>query len=313
MGEFHIDGESLRPEDVLAIAHGQHTASLSESSREAMVGSRSAIEQVLDSDDVVYGINTGFGPMAQYKIKDKDHIQLQYNLIRSHASGTGKIISPMYVRASILARLNSFMLGYSGVHRSVIKLMIKLINNNITPIIYEHGGVGASGDLVQLAHLALVLIGEGEVLYKGERQLTQKVFEIENIKPIPIKIREGIALMNGTSVMSGIGIINTIYVRKLLNRVILCSSAINELVRANIEHLSFELNHTKKHIGQQKAALRRNCPFFSWRARFWLIPSKAMKKSMCLHRRSEMTQVIEIFQSPRCQNGLEFLSALQQS
>ena len=204
--------------------------------------------------NIIYGINTGFGPMAQYKIKDRDQIQLQYNLIRSHASGTGKIISPMYVRASILARLNSFMLGYSGVHRSVIKLMIKLINNNITPIIYEHGGVGASGDLVQLAHLALVLIGEGEVLYKGERQLTQKVFEVENIKPIPIKIREGIALMNGTSVMSGIGIINTIYVRKLLNRVISCSSAINELVRANIEHLSFELNQTKKHIGQRKIA-----------------------------------------------------------
>ena len=154
--------------------------------------------------------------MAQYKIKDSERIQLQYNLIRSHASGTGNPIAPQYVRAAMLARLNTLSLGYSGVHKSVIEVMTSLINKDIIPLIYEHGGVGASGDLVQLAHLALVLIGEGEVFYKGDLKPTKEVFEIEKITPISVEIREGLALINGTSVMTGIGVVNTIYTRRLL-------------------------------------------------------------------------------------------------
>ena len=129
---------------------------------------------------VIYGVNTGFGPMAQYRIKDTDRLQLQYNLIRSHSSGIGKPLSPVCVKSAILARLNTLSLGNSGVHPSVIHLMKEFINRDITPLIFEHGGVGASGDLVQLAHLALTLIGEGEVFYKGERRATKEVFEIEN-------------------------------------------------------------------------------------------------------------------------------------
>jgi histidine ammonia-lyase len=205
-------------------------------------------------DKVIYGVNTGFGPMAQYKIKDSERIQLQYNLIRSHASGTGEPIAPMYVKAAMLARLNTLSLGHSGVHVSVIKLMTELINRNITPLIYSHGGVGASGDLVQLAHLALVLIGEGEVFYKGERKATKDVFEAENLNPISVELREGLALMNGTSVMTGIGIVNTIYTRRLLDWMTASSAAINEIVKAYDDHLSFELNESKKHKGQRKIA-----------------------------------------------------------
>jgi histidine ammonia-lyase len=205
-------------------------------------------------DKVIYGVNTGFGPMAQYKIKDSERIQLQYNLIRSHASGTGEPISPMYVKAAMLARLNTLSLGHSGVHVSVIKLMTELINRNITPLIYQHGGVGASGDLVQLAHLALVLIGEGEVFYKGERKDTKEVFEAENLQPISVELREGLALMNGTSVMTGIGIVNVIYTRRLLDWMTSSSAAINEIVKAYDDHLSFELNQSKKHAGQRKIA-----------------------------------------------------------
>lgn len=203
---------------------------------------------------VIYGVNTGFGPMAQYKIKDSDGKKLQYNLIRSHASGSGNPIAPKYVKAAMLARLNTLSLGHSGVHRSVIEVMTELINKDITPLIYEHGGVGASGDLVQLAHLALVLIGEGEVFYKGDRKPTKEVFELEGISPIAIEIREGLALINGTSVMTGIGVVNTIYTRRLLEWMIACSSAINELVEAYDDHLSFELNLTKKHQGQREIA-----------------------------------------------------------
>jgi len=192
--------------------------------------------------------------MAQYKIEDSERIQLQYNLIRSHASGTGQPIAPMYVKAAMLARLNTLSLGHSGVHVSVIKLMAELINRNITPLIYEHGGVGASGDLVQLAHLALVLIGEGEVFYKGERKDTKDVFKSENLKPISVELREGLALMNGTSVMTGIGIVNTLYSRQLLGWMTSSSAAINEIVKAYDDHLSFELNQSKRHVGQRQIA-----------------------------------------------------------
>ncbi|HUH28236.1 aromatic amino acid ammonia-lyase [Gelidibacter sp.] len=210
--------------------------------------------KTFSENKIIYGVNTGFGPMAQYKIEDSERIQLQYNLIRSHASGTGNPMPPLYVKAAMLARLNTLCLGNSGVHKSVIQLMVQLINKDITPVIYEHGGVGASGDLVQLAHLALVMIGEGEVLYKGEKHATEIVFKKENLQPISIQLREGIALMNGTSVMTGVGIVNTIYTRQILNWTVTASSAINEIVSAYDDHLSFELNQSKKHQGQREIA-----------------------------------------------------------
>ena len=203
---------------------------------------------------VIYGVNTGFGPMAQYKIEDSQRIQLQYNLIRSHSSGTGNPIPPKYVKAAMLARLNTLSLGNSGIHPSVLHLMTELINRDITPLVYEHGGVGASGDLVQLAHIALVLIGEGEVFFKGERKATADIFKQEGLQPIAVELREGLALMNGTSVMTGIGLINTIYAKQLLHWMIACSAAINEVVSAYDDHLSWELNRTKKHKGQRKVA-----------------------------------------------------------
>ncbi|MEN2486389.1 aromatic amino acid ammonia-lyase [Flavobacterium sp. B11] len=205
---------------------------------------------------VIYGVNTGFGPMAQYRIKESDQIQLQYNLIRSHSSGTGKPLNAECAKAAILARLNTLSLGNSGVHSSVIHLMAELINRDITPLIFEHGGVGASGDLVQLSHLALVLIGEGEVFYKGERRATAGVFEIEGLKPIQVEIREGLALINGTSVMTGIGVVNVHYAKKLLDWSLKASCAINELVQAYDDHFSEELNQTKRHKGQQEVAER---------------------------------------------------------
>lgn len=206
------------------------------------------------ANKVIYGVNTGFGPMAQYRIKPENQLQLQYNLIRSHSSGTGNPLSPIHVKAAILARLNTLALGKSGVNMTVISLMKELINRDITPLIFAHGGVGASGDLVQLAHLALILIGEGEVFYKGERRSTQEVFKIEDLQPIDVKIREGLALMNGTSVMTGIGIVNALLTDKLVDFSLQASCMINEIVQAYDDHLSQELNNTKLHNGQQVVA-----------------------------------------------------------
>ncbi len=207
---------------------------------------------------LIYGINTGFGPMAQYKVNEENIIQLQYNLIRSHCSGGGKLLEPVLIKALMLARLNSLLQGYSGVHTDIIYLLEALINNNIYPCIYEHGGVGASGDLVQLAHLALVLIGEGEVVYEETLQPTEQVFKRLNIKPLSIHMREGLAILNGTSAMTGIGLVNIIQAKKLLEWSLVLSSMTNEIVEAFDDHYSYELNVVKKHEGQNRiAALQR--------------------------------------------------------
>lgn len=210
--------------------------------------------QKFSSNKLIYGINTGFGPMAQYKVSEENMLQLQYNLIRSHSSGSNSLMSPIMVKGVMLARLNSLMQGYSGIHPETVHLIKELINNDVTPCIFEHGGVGASGDLVQLAHLGLVLIGEGEVLYKGEIRPTAEVFKQLNIKPLSIHIREGLAILNGTSAMTGIGMANIIQAQKLLEWSVLLSAMINEVVEAYDDHYSYELNIVKHHKGQNKIA-----------------------------------------------------------
>ncbi|MDR0941784.1 MAG: aromatic amino acid ammonia-lyase, partial [Bacteroidales bacterium] len=210
--------------------------------------------KTFSEEKLIYGINTGFGPMAQYRVSDEYRTQLQYNLIRSHATGTGNLLPPMYVKSIMLTRLGTFLRGYSGIHPEIIELLTKFINNNITPLIFEHGSVGASGDLVQLAHLALCLIGEGEVLYKGERRPTAEVMNELGLKPITMHIREGLSLANGTSAMTGIGLINVIYAKKLLNWAIIASCMVNEITASFDDYFSVELNRTKLHKGQQKIA-----------------------------------------------------------
>lgn len=203
---------------------------------------------------IIYGVNTGFGPMAQYRIAEEDQLQLQYNLIRSHSAGSGDYFDEETVRAAILCRLNSLSLGKSGVHIEAIQLMCDLLNHQITPLIFKHGGVGASGDLVQLAHLALVLIGEGEVFYQGKRHPTADVFAQVGLKPLQIHLREGLSLMNGTSVMTGLAGVNLHYAHKLLLWAVKFSTAINELVQSYDDHFSAELNNAKQHNGQKEIA-----------------------------------------------------------
>ena len=201
---------------------------------------------------IIYGINTGLGPMSQYKVEEKDQAQLQYNLIRSHAAGSGEKLPDIIVRSLMIARLNTFMKGYSGIHPEVLILLQQFINRKIYPVIPEHGGVGASGDLVQLAHLALVLIGEGEVSYEGKIQETGKVMQDTDLTPISVHIREGLALINGTSCMSGIGILNVLKAKQLLDWSVMSSAMINEVVETYDDHYSYELNKVKLHKGQNE-------------------------------------------------------------
>ena len=221
-------------EDFKAIVFHKKQVAISKEAKHLIEESYNFLKEFAN-DKIIYGVNTGFGPMAQYRIEPEDQLQLQYNLIRSHASGCGEVFDIKTVRAAILCRLNSLSLGKSGVHIEAIELMRDLLNYRITPLIFQHGGVGASGDLVQLAHLALVLIGEGEVFYKGLRRPTAEVFAEVGIKPLQIHLREGLSLMNGTSVMTDL-------------------AGVNELVQTYDDHFSEELNNAKQHTGQQDIA-----------------------------------------------------------
>lgn len=205
-------------------------------------------------DKIIYGINTGFGPMAQFKIDDDKLNELQYNLIRSHSAGTGAVLREEYCRAILIARINNFLQSKSGVSLGVIEKLVQFLNHRISPEIYSHGGVGASGDLVQLAHLALGLIGEGHVYVKGARVEAAVALKNAGIEPLKLQLRDGLGLMNGTSCMTGIGAINLIYAYRLLSWSIASSAIINEVVEAFDDSFAEGLNSVKRHKGQQSVA-----------------------------------------------------------
>jgi histidine ammonia-lyase len=210
--------------------------------------------KAFSSDKIIYGINTGFGPMAQYRVNDDYLTQLQYNIIRSHSTGVGNPLPDLYVRAAMVARLGTLMQARSGVHSELVDLLVEFINHEIYPFIPEHGSVGASGDLVQLAHIALTLIGEGKVHYKGEWRQAADVLKENCLQPFKIHIREGLSVTNGTSVMSGIGFVNLVYSKRLLDLAVLSSVWVNEITQAYDDGFSQELNQVRRQEGQQKIA-----------------------------------------------------------
>lgn len=227
--------------------------------KETIVLSKEAYERIersyhflqdFSKEKVIYGINTGFGPMSQFRVDDNNLKQLQLNLIRSHACGTGELLTDMQVKAAMIARLATFVQGFSGVHPSLPMLLTEFINREIYPLIPQHGGVGASGDLVQLAHIGLALIGEGKVRYKGQFRETVEVLRENGLEPIQIHIREGLSISNGTSVMTGIGLINLLYAERLMQWAVTASALVNEIAGSYDDFLAPELNRKKRHKGQ---------------------------------------------------------------
>lgn len=201
-------------------------------------------------DKVIYGINTGFGPMAQWRVADEYLTDLQYNIIRSHSTGAGEPLDLIDIKAAMIARVGVFLQGKSGVHRSIVDLLTEFINRDIYPFIPRHGSVGASGDLVQLAHIALTLIGEGEVYYGGSWQPTAQVMDATGLSPIKIHIREGLSATNGTSVMTGISIVNQHLAEQLLRLATLSSVWMNEIAGSYDDMMSAPLNEYRRHPGQ---------------------------------------------------------------
>ncbi len=202
-----LDGRSLTLEDVVRVARGGAAAALSPRARRAVVRSRGLVDRALRSGEPIYGINTGFGAMASVAIPARERKALQLNLLRSHAVGVGKPLARDVVRAIILLRANSLAAGLSGVRPVVIERLLDLLRYDVTPIVPAQGSVGASGDLAPLAHLALVLVGEGEAVVRGQRLPGDAALRRAGIRPLRLGAKEGIALINGTQIMTAIGLL----------------------------------------------------------------------------------------------------------
>ena len=245
--------ERLTIREIERVLYNGETVSVSESLRNKVIASYEFLKE-FSRDKVIYGINTGFGPMAQWRIEDSHLKELQYNIIRSHSTGAGDRLPDICVRAAMLSRLMTFLEGHSGVHISLIDLLVEFINRGICPVVPRHGSVGASGDLVQLAHIALTLIGEGEVSYNGKIRPAAEVMAENGLKPLEMYIREGLAVTNGTAVMTGIGTVNFLQAERLLGWETLCSVLMNEIASSYDDFMSDVLNGLKHHPGQIRIA-----------------------------------------------------------
>lgn len=206
------------------------------------------------ADKVIYGINTGFGPMAQWRVGDSHLKELQHNIIRSHATGAGEPLSDIDVRAAMIARIGTFLQARSGVHPSIVELLKEFVDREIYPYIPVHGSVGASGDLVQLAHIALCLTGEGKVHHNGEWRPSAEVLREQGLKPMEIYVREGLSVTNGTSVMTGISAVNHYYALNLLRYATLAGAWLNEVAASYDDYMAREENECRRQKGQQVIA-----------------------------------------------------------
>ncbi|WP_042356993.1 histidine ammonia-lyase [Bacillus rubiinfantis] len=210
-----LTGNGLTLEELRKVLfHGEKVCASPESIA-AAAKSREAVERIVAEKRVVYGITTGFGKFSDVLI-GKEHVHdLQLNLIRSHACGVGEPFPEVVAKAMVLLRANALLKGFSGIRPLVIKLLLELVNRNIIPIIPQQGSLGASGDLAPLSHLALVLIGEGEVFYKGMRMDAGNALQQEGLMPITLEAKEGLALINGTQAMTAMGVVGYLEAEQL--------------------------------------------------------------------------------------------------
>jgi histidine ammonia-lyase len=205
MDALVLDGQPLTLADIESASLRGRRVEIAAAARSRMTESRALIEQIVAAGQTVYGVNTGFGKLADVRISNDHLAQLQTNLVRSHAGGVGQPLSEGEARAMLLLRANVIAKGFSGTRPEVVELLVDMLNAGVHPVIPEKGSVGASGDLAPLAHLALVVIGEGEAYYKGERMAGGEALERAGLRPIQLAAKEGLALLNGTQAMVAVG------------------------------------------------------------------------------------------------------------
>jgi len=210
-----IDGEHLTLEDVLEVAEGKAKVRISPSVSKKVRRSRDFIENALDQGEKIYGVTTGCGMLSDQVI-DRSQIEaLQRNLIRSHSVGVGPYFDEKTTRAIMLLRVNVIAMGYSGVRMELLERLVEMINKRVHPLVPEQGSVGASGDLAPLAHLTSVLIGEGKAIFQGKVMLGKKAMERAGIPILTLKAKEGLALINGTQVMTAVGLLSLLRAERL--------------------------------------------------------------------------------------------------
>jgi histidine ammonia-lyase len=200
-----LDGDTLPLEAIADVAHRRVEVALAPEARARVERSRAVVDRVAEGTVPTYGINTGFGTLSEVRIDRKDLRALQRNLLVSHAAGVGEPLSLPEARALLLLRCNVLAKGYSGIRPVTLQLALDLLARDVVPVVPARGSVGASGDLAPLAHLALVLIGEGEAFFQGERLPGREALRRAGLEPVVLEAKEGLALVNGTQAMSAVG------------------------------------------------------------------------------------------------------------
>lgn len=245
-----LDGKSLSIENVIKLANTNAKLDLNEDALAICAKSRKVLEDTIKSRKIVYGVNTSYGPMCNKIIHDSELETLQVNLLRSHSAGMGNIIPYNIARAVFVIRINCLVKGFSGVRIELLQFMKEAFNSGIAPIIPEQGSVGASGDLIHLAHLGLGLIGEGDLYFKGEIMPAEKALEKAGLKPIKLAFKEAISIMNGTSVMSAIACFAIFKAKKLFNAQMITLAFAMEIFGGLDDAFESDLHAIKQHEGQ---------------------------------------------------------------
>ena len=253
-----ITGRDLSIDQIYNIAVNHQAVSLCPSSKKSMHVARDYVDRVVEKGSPVYGINTGFGALSNQFIDKKDLRELQYNLIRSHCTGVGRPFDVKTTRAIMLLRANCLASGFSGVSIECVELLLDFLNHNIIPVVPEKGSVGASGDLAPLSHIALALIGEGHVLFKGKKVASHFAISEIGKTPCELKAKDGLALINGTAVMAALGSL-AIYETQRLVKIADISAALTlEAVRGTKVAYDTDISLLKPHAGQIEVSKNMN-------------------------------------------------------
>jgi histidine ammonia-lyase len=231
--DVRADGETLTLEEVEAVARDHARVVVPRDARSRISQSRRALEGILRQGETVYGVNTGFGQLADIRVKGSEVLELQRRIVLSHAAGVGEPLPPEAVRAAMLLRINTFAKGHSAVRTRLVDHLLRMLNGGVTPVVRPTGSLGASGDLAPLADIALVVIGQGEALdEKGERISGAKALRVAGLEPLDLAEKEGIALINGTQVMTGIGTLALLDMERLLRTELVATAVVADALGA---------------------------------------------------------------------------------
>ena len=242
--------------DLEAVARGAAPPPLDDDDRARIAAARRVVEEALDSGRTVYGVNTGFGDLVTVSIASEDAAQLQLNLIRSHAVGSGAPLSDEVVRGMMLLLSNSLRRGRSGVRETVVTQLVEMLTHRVTPVVPSRGSVGSSGDLAPLAHLSLVLIGEGKAWYRGDCLQRAAALRRADLAPIALEAKEGLALINGTHLMAAAGGLAVRASRRILDAAVVAVALSLEAFKGSTVPFDARVQELRPQPGQARVAAR---------------------------------------------------------